>query len=212
MAHTRLDKTSFSCIKISNQKQNILYPVLCQKQKAKITENYDLAVMKHILSTEMSSASKMRPFYPLAEKSPFCRPRFFVHFHLSEIIQILAHSISCGLLTSWTSSHHVLSGHHQFPGNTLCLDHYCIIKTILCSFNVTYQLLRRNIILKKMMTLLYTKKKQVSHPRSFSVTVLQEKTDIQRKLLKILFQYSYLQIIWQNGQIKNPIKKTLVFK
>lgn len=47
------------------------------------------------------------------------------------------------------------------------------------------------------MTLLYTKrKKKMRSPRSL-ITVLPKKTKLQNKLLKILFQYFYLQEIWQ---------------
>ena len=43
-------------------------PCTLLKTRAGITENFDLAVMEHIPSTQMSSASKMRPFYPLVGK------------------------------------------------------------------------------------------------------------------------------------------------
>lgn len=65
-------------------------PCTLLKTRAGITENFDLAVMEHIPSTQMSSASKMRPFYPLVGKKKSILPFFWVHFHLREIIQILA--------------------------------------------------------------------------------------------------------------------------
>lgn len=43
-------------------------PCALLKTKAEITENFDLAVMEHISSIQMSFASKMRPFCPLVGK------------------------------------------------------------------------------------------------------------------------------------------------